>query len=79
MTTLNIMIPDDVREKAAQVAHEENMSIDEFTTLALVQRLSTSVLDPYLEERAKRGNPQRFKEILAMVPDVPPAPEDRLE
>mgnify|MGYP001575149905 CR=1 FL=1 len=79
MTTLQVTIPDDVRDKAEKVARKEHMSLDEFTTLALIERLTTSIPDPYLEERAKRGNPQRLREILAQVPDVPPDAEDKLE
>ena len=78
MTKLQILIPDDVRDKAEDAAREEHISLDEFTTLALIQRLSTSIPDPYLEERAKRGNPQRFREILAQAPDVPPEEYDKL-
>jgi hypothetical protein len=73
------MIPDDVSEKAQKVAQDEHMSLDEFTTLALIQRLSTKIPDPYLEERARRGNPQRFREILAQVPHVEPEEHDRLD
>jgi hypothetical protein len=73
------MIPDDVRAKAEELAREKDISLDEFTTLALVQKISASIPDPYLEARAKRGSMKRFKEILAMVPDVPPEDYDRLD
>jgi hypothetical protein len=73
------VIPDDVRAKAEEVAREKHISLDEFTTLALVQRIGASIPDPYLEERAKRGNLKRFKEILAQVPDVPPEDYDKLK
>ena len=79
MTTLQVRIPDDVRAKAEEAAREKHVSLDEFTTLALIQSISISLPDPYLEERAKRGNLQRFREILASVPDVPPEDYDKLE
>jgi len=79
MTTLQVMIPDDVRDKVEKLAQDEHISMDEFTTLALIQRLGARIPDPYLEERAKRGNPQRLREILAQVPDVPPDDDDRLD
>lgn len=79
VTSLNVMIPDDVRAKAEEVAREKHLSLDEFTTLALVHKISSSIPDPYLEARAKRGNLKRFREILAQVPDVPPEDYDKLE
>jgi len=79
MNNLQVMVPDAVKDQAEKLAIEEHISLDEFTTLALVQRLSTSIPDPYLEERAKRGNFQRFREILSMAPDVPPEDYDRLQ
>ena len=79
MSSLQVTIPDDVRNQAEKLAHAEHLSLDEFMTLALIQKLSRSIPDPYLEARAKRGNLERFREILAMVPDVPPDDYDRLE
>jgi hypothetical protein len=79
MTTLQVTIPDEVRAKAEEAAREKHVSLDEFTTLALIQSISTSLPDPYLEERAKRGDLRRFKEILGTAPDVAPEDYDRLK
>ena len=79
MTKLQVMIPDEVNDKVEQVLRVENISLDEFTTLALIQRLSSTIPDPYLEARAKRGSVRRFREILAQSPDVPPEDYDKLE
>jgi hypothetical protein len=34
--------------------------------------------EEYLEERARRGNREKFLAVLAEVPDVPPEPGDEL-
>ena len=78
MTTMQIQVPDEVRTKAEEAARWKHLSLDEFTTWALVQSISASIPDPYLEERAKRGSLKRFKEILAQVPDVEPEDYDKL-
>ncbi len=78
MTTLQVQIPDEVRSRAEEAARWKHLSLDEFTTLALEQSISSSIKDPYLEERAKRGNLKRFKEILTEAPDVPPEDYDKL-
>lgn len=35
--------------------------------------------EDYLEERARRGNRERFEAVLEKVPDVEPEERDRLE
>ena len=34
--------------------------------------------EQYLEERARRGSRNKFRAVLASIPDVPPLPEDAL-
>lgn len=79
MSTLQVSIPDEVREKVTEAASRTHVTIDEFTTMALVDKLTLVLKDPYLEGRAKRGSWRKFREALAQVPDVPPDEEDRLE
>ena len=79
MTTLQISIPDEVQEKVTEVASRTNITVDELATMALIEKLTLMLKDPYLEERAKKGSWTKFREALAKVPDVPPDDYDRLE
>jgi hypothetical protein len=79
MTKMHVLVPDDVKTKAEEVAEENHMSLDELTSMALIEKLSSMVKDPYLEARAKRADWNKFRAALAMVPDVPPEDYDRLD
>lgn len=53
MTRLEISVPDEVRDKAREVAHRAHISVDELATMALIEKLTVMLEDPYLEERAE--------------------------
>jgi hypothetical protein len=73
------MIPDDVSEKAQDMADKYHISLDELTSRALIEKLSSMKGDPQLEARAKRADWNKFRAALAMVPHVEPEEHDRLD
>ena len=79
MTALHVMIPDEVQEKAREIAERQHITLDDLTTMALVEKLSAMIPDPYLQERANRGDRKKFEAAMAGVPHVPPEDYDRLE
>ena len=79
MTTMHISVPDDVRDKVSEVANRIHVSVDELATMALIEKVSVMLKDPFLEERAKKGDWKKFQEALDMIPDVPPEDYDKLE
>ena len=78
MSTLSISIPESVRSRVEVLAGEEGVSIDHFVATILAQRIAVADADSYVRQRAKRGNPDRLRELLAAAPDVPPEPHDRI-
>lgn len=79
MTTLIAQLPDSLYRQIVQLAGQESMSLDQFVALALAAQLSAWQSRQYLDERAERGDWEKFKEILSRVPDQEPAQEDRLD
>lgn len=53
------------------------MSIDQFVTSAVAEKLAALMTGEYLAERAARGNREAFESILAKVPDVEPDERDK--
>ena len=53
------------------------MSINAFVTSAVAEKLAALMTEEYIAERAARGNREAFERVLAKVPDVEPAEEDR--
>ena len=78
MTTLQITVRDDVKERVTAVAEKQHISLEDFTTMALMEKLST-IPDPALEDRAARGKREDFDAFLDLAPDVPPDAYDKVE
>ena len=78
MTTVQIAIPDDVREKVSEVAEKQHITLEQLMTMALMEKLS-KIPDPCLERRAARGKRSNFDAFLDLAPDVPPEDYDKLE
>jgi len=70
MSKLTVNLPDNLHQKAREVALAKNLSMDALVTVALGQSLSRLVAEPQLEERAARANSRGIDEFLAQVPDA---------
>jgi hypothetical protein len=79
MTTISLRIPRSLHEMVRELVKREGISINQFVTLALAEKVSALATESYLEERAKRGNQQKFLAAMSKVPDIePPDERDRL-
>ena len=78
MSTLSIRLPDSLHKRIKQMAKAERISMNQFITLAVAEKMSALATVEYLKERAKRGSRQKFEAVLANVPDVEPEEYDKL-
>ncbi|MFC2172489.1 DUF6290 family protein [Acidobacteriota bacterium] len=78
MSTISLRIPESLHKRVRELAKKENISINQFITTALAEKLSALMTEEYLEERAKRGKRSKFKRAISKVKDVEPAAEDKL-
>jgi hypothetical protein len=78
MSALSLRLPKTLHEQIRELAQEEGISINQFVTLAIAEKVAALSTIEYLEKRASRGNRQRFLEILNNAPDVEPEESDRL-
>lgn len=72
MSTLTIRIPDSIHGKVKEIAKVDNISINQFVTSAIGEKIAAFETETYLIERGKRGSKQKAEEILLKVPDVKP-------
>ncbi len=79
MKTLRIQLPQSMYQAVQAVARREGISVNQFIMLAVAEKLAALAAEDILEARARRGSRERFEAALAKVPDVLPAPEDRLD
>ena len=78
MSTLTLNLPDSLHRKVRELAQEDGVSINQFISTAVAEKLSALLTVEYLEERAKLGSRQKFLAILDRVPDVPADPGDEV-
>lgn len=75
---MSIRLPDSLHKRIKQMAEEEGISMNQFITLAVAEKMSALTTVEYLKERAKRGSRQKFEAVLANVSDVEPEEYDKL-
>lgn len=78
MSTLSLRIPDSLHERVRDIAKRENISINQFVSSAVAEKLSALLTQEYLAERAKRGSRQKFNRAMSKVKDVEPEDRDRV-
>ncbi|MEX2601488.1 MAG: toxin-antitoxin system HicB family antitoxin [Balneolaceae bacterium] len=78
MSTLSIRLPESLHKRLKEMADKEGVSMNQFITLAISEKVSTLLTVDYLKERAQRGNRKTFEELLKKVPDTEPDEFDAL-
>jgi hypothetical protein len=71
----SIAVPEDLYKRAAELAAKDHVSVEEFVSTVLANRLASR---EYIESRAKLFNREEFERALAEIPDVEPQDHDRL-
>ncbi len=78
MSTLSLRLPDSLHKRVRDLAQQEGMSINQFISTAVAEKMAALLTLDYLEERARRGSREKFLAVLARVPDTTPEPGDDL-
>jgi len=79
MSQLSLRLPESLHRELRNLSEQENVSINQLITTAVAEKIAALKTLDYLNERAKRGNRQRFEEVLGKVRDIEPTNEDRLD
>jgi hypothetical protein len=74
--SVSVSVPDELYEKAVEIANAQRVSVDEVFASAFAEQLSAW---ERLQQRAARGTREKFLAVLDKVPDVEPEDHDRLE
>jgi hypothetical protein len=73
--SVSVKVPDELYQKAVEIANVQRVSADEVFASAFIEQLS--VLER-LQQRAARGSREKFLAVMDKVPDVEPDDYDRL-
>jgi predicted transcriptional regulator len=78
MSTISLRLPQSLHERLREIAQQENVSMNQFITLALAEKIAALSAEDYLQKRASRGDRARFERAMDKVADVEPPPYDLL-
>jgi hypothetical protein len=78
MGALSLRLPESLHQKLGEVAQREGISINQFISAAVGEKMSALMTEEYLNARAKRASRSKFEAVLAKIPDVEPHESDRI-
>lgn len=78
MSSITVRLPDSIHRKAKEVARADGVSLNQFISAAVGEKVSSVLTLAYLKERAAQGHEADFDEILQRVPDREPLEHDKL-
>jgi hypothetical protein len=78
MSAISLRLPESLHDAVRELARQENVSMNQFITLALAEKISALMTEEYLAERASRGSRDKFERAMRNVADVEPAERDRI-
>jgi uncharacterized protein (DUF1778 family) len=78
MSTLSLRLPDSLHEEVKSLAKNEGISINQFISSAVAEKISALLTEKYLVKRAKQGDMKTFLDAMSKVPDVEPEQQDKL-
>lgn len=77
MHAISIKLPNSLHQATKELAKKEHISVNQFITLAIAEKLSVLGVKDFVESRSKRGSRQKFLKVLESAPDVEPDVEDK--
>jgi hypothetical protein len=78
MSALSLRLPNSIHRHIREIAQQEGVSINQFISSAVAEKISAIMTEDYLRNRATRANRAELKHILDTVPHRTPLPGDEL-
>ena len=78
MATLSLRIPDSIHKQMKSIAQKEHISMNQFISSALSEKLAAYMTEEYIMQRADRADKRKFKAALSKIPNTPPDTFDEL-
>ncbi len=78
MSALSLRLPESIHRHIRDIAKREGVSINQFISSAVSEKISALMTEDYLKQRAKRAKKEDFRKILAKVPGRKPITGDEL-
>ena len=76
MSVLSLRLPNSIHRHIKEIATQEGVSINQFISSAVSEKISAISTENYLVQRANRANREEFSEILNNIPKRKPVNGD---
>jgi hypothetical protein len=76
MSALSLRLPNSLHDRVRKLAEAEGVSINQFISTAVAEKISALMTEAYLAERGRRGSRERFEAALERIPDARPPDGD---
>ena len=70
MVSITLQLPESLVSRIQDAAKRDGISINQFITVAVAEKLSALLTEEYIEARAIQGSRETYEAALAEVPDV---------
>ncbi len=80
MSVLSLRLPESLHMQVRELAEQDQVSINQFVTLAVAEKVAALRTLDYIEQRGQRGSREKFDRVLQKVADanLEPYESDRL-
>jgi len=78
MSALSLRLPNSIHRHIKEIANREGVSINQFISSAVSEKISAIFTEDYILKRAAQSNQQDFQKILKKVPKRKPLPGDEI-
>jgi uncharacterized protein (DUF1778 family) len=79
MSALSLRLPNSIHQHIREIAKKEGVSINQFVSSAVSEKISAIMTEDYLKSRAKRAKKSDLRKILDNVPKRRPILGDELK
>jgi len=78
VSSISITLPESLHKAASELAKQDQISISQFISVALAEKISALMTENYLKKRAKNApTTEEFEKLLEKVPDIEPEEYDK--
>jgi hypothetical protein len=77
MSSLSVRLPDSLHDSLRAISKKDHVSINQFISSAVAEKITALETEDYLKNRANDGSQKAFESVLNKVPDIEPDSVDR--
>jgi hypothetical protein len=67
MSAISLRLPNSIHSRVKNLAKFDGVSVNQFITVALTEKLSVMNAADYFEEKANKGSREKFERVLSKV------------